>query len=238
MTPRFSLLLSRSKNIVLLIAMLGSANALYAQSNCNVSSTENNATYYINSQDINNSVAAIPAPTVASSEDLHVSQEAIVSSTEEQITEAKQEPDTIFSYSSILGDDFNDQRLPLTAALFKKVDQDVATVLNTAKNTFQRQGPHGGKFSYPSQHSARAVLWAALLSDVFPDKKDLLTKKALQKSWNRVILGFHYPSDTYAGGVCGTNLKQLFLSKPAFQAEWNNACAEIKGAIPQAPSQP
>lgn len=232
--------LPRLKKIVLIAVTLSIATTLHAQNDNNASlddSTDSlvvdKKAHYLNSQDINYDIlSAIPQPPVSNAEDFHVSQEAIVSSSEEQLNEAKQEPDNIFSYSSILGSKFNSEKLPKTAALFKKVDKDIDIALHTAKDTFQRQGPHHGKYSYPSQHSAKAVFWAALLSDIYPNKKDLLTNKALQKSWNRVILGLHYPADTYAGGVCGIYLKQLFLTKPAFKLEWNNACAEIRSTIP------
>ena len=126
---------------------------------------------------------------------------------------------------------FNPRQLPITAALFEKIDNDIDIAITDAKDIFKRSHPPGDNntesYSYPSGHSTRAFVWATLLSNVFPEEKEALIEKARQKAWDKVILGDHYPADVYAGEIYGEYLTNMLLENPDFQQEWSKACQEI-----------
>ncbi len=48
--------------------------------------------------------------------------------------------------------------------------------------------------SYPSGHVTRAVVYARILGEVFPEKKDELIELGLQIGYGRAIAGVHYRS--------------------------------------------
>ncbi len=70
--------------------------------------------------------------------------------------------------------------------------------------------------SYPSGHSIRAIVYARLLSEVFPDKKDALMELAHQIGYGRVTAGVHYPIDITSGQVLGQAYADVIVKQPAF----------------------
>lgn len=60
--------------------------------------------------------------------------------------------------------------------------------------------------SYPSGHSTGSRLWANILGDIFPERKEEFIAKADQIGLNREIAGVHYHSDTLAGRKLGDML--------------------------------
>ncbi|MCV0425222.1 MAG: phosphatase PAP2 family protein [Roseibium sp.] len=71
--------------------------------------------------------------------------------------------------------------------------------------------------SYPSGHSIRAVVYARLLAEVFPEKTDELMDLANRIGHGRVIAGVHYPMDVTSGQVLGHAYADAILAGPAFQ---------------------
>ena len=181
-----------------------------------------------------------PPPAPGSSED--AADEAELEKTFHERTPAeieraaKEDDDSVFSFITILGPGFNASALPETKSLFKKVTADVKPLLKEAKTIFARpRTTIGGKkttgteddFGYPSGHAVRAVLWAGLLADAFPGKKDALMAQAEQMGRNRVILGFHYPEDVRAGRLLGAALAEAFRKSRTFQNKWKDVQAEL-----------
>ncbi|MEM9635950.1 MAG: phosphatase PAP2 family protein, partial [Pseudomonadota bacterium] len=78
--------------------------------------------------------------------------------------------------------------------------------------------------SYPSGHSIRAIVYARLLSEVFPEKSDELMDLANRIGHGRVIAGVHYPMDVSSGQVLGHAYSEAILANPAFQ----EAIADIR----------
>lgn len=156
--------------------------------------------------------------------------------TKRQIHAAKDSEDSVFSYAYTLGYRFSSHHLPKTRALFNAIDDDVRLAIYIAKRFYGRRRPmRASGYSYPSGHSTRAFLWAELLADIFPDSQLELESQAKVKSWNRVILGRHYPADTYAGKAFGAYLAQKLLNNPSFQKEWLKVQEEIKTVVGESP---
>ena len=60
------------------------------------------------------------------------------------------------------------------------------------------------RFSFPSGHSAHAMLMAMLLAYLFPTLTPLFPGWAFLVAASRVYLGVHYPTDTLAGLALGS----------------------------------
>lgn len=71
--------------------------------------------------------------------------------------------------------------------------------------------------SYPSGHATRSVVYARILGEIFPDKKDELMQLALQIGYGRVIAGVHYPMDVLAGQRLGNAYSDVILANPEFK---------------------
>ena len=89
--------------------------------------------------------------------------------------------------------------------------------------------------SYPSGHTTTNHVWAHVLAELFPTKREALFKRAHSIGMNRVKGGVHYPSDVEGG----KRLAEIFFEKmkanPAFQAELEDARAEIEAAVAPLP---
>ncbi|MET1415584.1 phosphatase PAP2 family protein [Roseibium sp. HPY-6] len=72
--------------------------------------------------------------------------------------------------------------------------------------------------SYPSGHAIRAIVYARLLSEVFPEKADELVDLANRIGHGRVVAGVHYPMDVSQGQILGNAYADAIIAEPAFQA--------------------
>ncbi len=81
--------------------------------------------------------------------------------------------------------------------------------------------------SYPSGHSLRAYVWAAVLGDVFPDRQADLFTRAHRVAWGRVIGGVHFPSDTVGGRIAAQAILAELRKSPAYQALVAKCRAEV-----------
>ncbi|MEX0348206.1 MAG: phosphatase PAP2 family protein [Paracoccaceae bacterium] len=78
--------------------------------------------------------------------------------------------------------------------------------------------------AYPSGHSIRAVVYARLLSEAFPQHEDDLINLAERIGYGRVTGGVHYPVDVLAGQILGHAYADAITANPAFQ----EAIAELR----------
>ncbi|MEZ5787308.1 MAG: phosphatase PAP2 family protein [Xanthobacteraceae bacterium] len=80
--------------------------------------------------------------------------------------------------------------------------------------------------SYPSGHAIRAVVYARLLAEIFPDRKEALMDLARRVGYGRVIAGVHYPMDVLTGQTLGNAFADVIIKQPAFA----EAVKRIRGA--------
>lgn len=97
------------------------------------------------------------------------------------------------------------------------------TVYKILKNKINRPRPYkinqsiylGGRildqFSFPSGHTLHAIIFSLILIFYFPDLTEILFIFTLLIALSRVILGMHYPSDVFVGGMIGYIIFKLFL---------------------------
>ena len=166
--------------------------------------------------------------------------------TPDEVATAKAEHKvTIFAFTPAIGSFFKPGRLPRTEALFKEVDAEAKPIIDGAKDTWKRPRPYvadPAKFTepgdpekspdYPSGHSTRGTLFAFLLAEIFPSRREAILEKGREVGWVRVEAGVHTPLAIYAGRVLGQALAESFLRDPKFQADLAAAKAEAAAAQP------
>ncbi|HET6249295.1 MAG TPA: phosphatase PAP2 family protein [Tepidisphaeraceae bacterium] len=142
----------------------------------------------------------------------------------------------------VIGAWFTGKGLPLTNALFIKVSRQTAVVTGAAKIIWQRNRPYitdprikpcvdlEKSFSYPSGHATRGVVWASILAELFPEKRDALMAHGHQYGTDRTLAGMHYPSDVAAGQKLAAEIVKRMLADPDMQASIAKAKAECAAA--------
>ncbi|MEN1729332.1 MAG: phosphatase PAP2 family protein [Pseudomonadota bacterium] len=65
------------------------------------------------------------------------------------------------------------------------------------------------QYSFPSGHTLHAVLFGTLILSAFPGLLPILLPFVALIALSRVILGLHYPSDVFVGGVIGFSIARL-----------------------------
>ena len=153
---------------------------------------------------------------------------------------------TIYHYAPAIGAWFVPGKFPRTEALFKEVEVEAKAVTDDSKKYFKRPRPYHvaparfphsiehedpTHYSYPSGHSTRGTLFALLLAELFPDRREAILAKGREAGWLRVQGGVHYPTDVYAGRVLGQELARDFLRSEAFQHDLAEARAELAAAV-------
>lgn len=81
--------------------------------------------------------------------------------------------------------------------------------------------------SYPSGHAIRAIVYARLLSEIFPDHKQALMDLARQIGFGRVTAGVHYPIDVTFGQKLGDAFADVIVQQPAFK----HAIKRLRGEL-------
>ncbi|MBG6176876.1 acid phosphatase (class A) [Labrenzia sp. EL_208] len=71
--------------------------------------------------------------------------------------------------------------------------------------------------SYPSGHSIRAVVYARLLAEIYPEKSNELMDLATRIGHGRVVAGVHYPMDVSEGQKLGHAYADAIVAGREFQ---------------------
>ncbi len=144
-------------------------------------------------------------------------------------------------FAPVIGPVFQPAKLPKTEALLQKVKSEIGDVIDIPKDYWKRLRPYQmdetlslGKpepsFGYPSGHSTRGTVYAALVAELFPEKKEAILLIGRDIGWDRVLIGKHFPTDIYAGRVLGKAIVRELMSSSAFQHDLAEAKAEVQTA--------
>ena len=179
--------------------------------------------------------ALLPAPPAADSAvtraELAMVLQLQAARTPEQAVRCRQiEGEDIFLFGSeVLGLWFNAAQLPQTAAFFARVREDFLPVNRAAKDVYPRRRPpfadprvkpcvdFADTGAYPSGHAIQSSLWAALLTEIFPEQAAGFTRRAEETRRFKLISGVHYPTDLTAGQALGEAVAREMLKNPAVQ---------------------
>ena len=90
--------------------------------------------------------------------------------------------------------------------------------------------------SYPSGHSAVGWGWALILSQVFPEKAELILARGREYVYSRTVCNVHWQSDTLAGMTVGAAVFARLQNDALYLATMAAAQAEAKKFSPVEPS--
>lgn len=138
----------------------------------------------------------------------------------------------VFTFSEVLGPDFNQQRFPLTAAFFQRLKETINPPKNRLKDTFQRPRPYiihpqrikplvlaEAGYSYPSGHATWSWTFALVLAELDPGHRTAFLREAAAIGMSRVLGGMHYVSDvTMSRGLAEWIFSEL-MQTPRFQKD-------------------
>ena len=146
-------------------------------------------------------------------------------------------------FADVLGPGFTHKACPATDRLLRAAEVDGLFFADTAKERWERPRPSKadpavhpvvGKQltgSYPSSHAVRAVVWAAILADLYPQQATALTALGQRIGDDRVVAGIHFPTDVAAGQQLGRALAAKLADNPAFKADLARARAETAAVV-------
>lgn len=83
---------------------------------------------------------------------------------------------------------------------------------------------------YPSGHATTNSVWAHVLSELFPHKREALFARASAIGNHRIDGGAHFPHDVEAGKKLATTIYQKMRMHPEYQRELAAARAEVMAA--------
>ena len=194
-------------------------------------------------------VALLPPPPAGDSLEAGSEMETIrawqTRRTSDQCDRCKDEEhlDPFRAFASVLGSNFTEEKLPLTAKLLAAAAGDSKFFSASAKNHWTRRRPPfidptlkpaallEDEPSYPSGHATRGTMYAELLAKMVPEKADALLARGQEIGFDRVIAAVHYPSDVVAGRVLGHAVAGALLAAPTFNEALAAATAELRGAV-------
>jgi acid phosphatase (class A) len=198
----------------------------------------------VSSVDLKALLPAPPAdgsPTTIMELDLILQKQAL--RTPEDVARIKEEVHpSVYLFQNVLAPWFTKKGLPVTAALFDRVDATEHPVVDSGKKFWSRPRPSlqdkrihppidvPKNASYPSGHSTVGDLDGLILSELVPDLKDTVMARGRQIGDDRIIAGVHFPSDVAAGRTLAQALFDKLMVTPAFQADLAKAKAEIATA--------
>ena len=149
------------------------------------------------------------------------------------------ETDDVYAdYGDLFGSWFAEKNLPVLADFLRQVTADSHKVNKSVKDLYPRRRPPiveptvqpcvaiPKTNSYPSGHSLRAYLWAAVLGDIFTDQQVELATRAHRVAWGRIIGGVHFPSDDVGGRMVAQAIAAEMRKSPAYRAAIEQCRAE------------
>lgn len=157
-------------------------------------------------------------------------------------------------FDCALGIRTSGREAPALTRLLTRVIMDVSAAYSPAKAVYKRPRPlmdndlHvciardpkvlATSWSFPSGHGAFGWAWALALAEAAPDRAPEILKVGLSLGDNRVVCGYHYPSDIEAGRTLGAAVYGAEHASPEFQADIVAAHAEIEALRAQGGTDP
>lgn len=149
-----------------------------------------------------------------------------------RIAEAKRTLDlSVFTFARAIGPDFTPARYPLTAAFFRRLNDIVRATNDPLKDYFRRPHPFEAdprirrfvdapaRYSYPSYHAARCVVFWHTLARLDRPTAAAFHAVAQRVQRDRVFAGEHFPSDIAAGRLEGHLIYAALVRDPVFRAD-------------------
>lgn len=150
------------------------------------------------------------------------------------------------TFSCAMGVDIDENATPHLYRLMQKVLTDAGLSTYGVKNAFNRTRPfvvHSegtclpeqepvlrNDGSYPSGHTAAGWAWALVLTEINPERGNVLLKRGMEFGQSRVICNAHWQSDVDAGRLMGAATVAKLHSNAEFLADVAAAREEVNAA--------
>ncbi|MDX2095710.1 MAG: phosphatase PAP2 family protein [Alphaproteobacteria bacterium] len=140
----------------------------------------------------------------------------------------------------VLGEKYTEQAYPALFTLLRHSASDAWRLADATQDYWHRDRPWVAddrvtllvssitRPSYPSGHTVTNHIWAHVLSELFPARRQALFARAYAIGMHRVDAGVHFPSDVEAGKKFAAALYEKMRTNPTFQSELAAARAELK----------
>ncbi len=214
------------------------------------------ATGYLKPEMLPNSLAMIPPPPADGSAALALDEEVSKKSRALQDTSrwelAIQDADLSFpeaagTFSCALGIPITEKETPHLYMLLRRSLADAGLSTYTAKNHYQRHRPFMVNAravctpsdeeglrkdgSYPSGHTAIGWAWALILTEIAPDRADVILARGRVFGESRIVCNAHWHSDVAEGRFMGAATVARLHADPVFCAELNAAKDEYTASM-------
>ena len=91
----------------------------------------------------------------------------------------------------------------------------------------KEQGKLSTNGSYPSGHTSIGWAMALVLSEINPERADIILKRGFEIGQSRVIWGYHWQSDVDAGRIVASGIVAKLHSNPKFLEQLKKAKEEF-----------
>lgn len=135
-------------------------------------------------------------------------------------------------------------------AFFDRLDAEIGSLSRIMKARFRRPRPdgargcpgsgrRGGGYAYPSTHAAISRVFAHVLADLVPERRDEFFQRADSIAHDRLVIGVHYPTDLAAGKELADRFHAALLQSSVYQADlarvrtWMTQSASHQDATPK-----
>lgn len=146
----------------------------------------------------------------------------------------------------VLGPNFSKEKLPMTDAFFAKIIKEAGVGVGPLKQKYKKIRPFqydknihtpeniAAKSmgpTFPSGHSTTGAISAILLSQMIPEKREVLYARGWEYGVNRVMSGAAYPSDWDAAHMIAELAVNQMMKNPDFQADFQQVKAEVRKGL-------
>ena len=134
--------------------------------------------------------------------------------------------------------------LPKLQKFTDTAEADIGPYVRAAKDRFRRLRPYeiepklepcigdvAGDLSYPSGHATYGYLMGFLLSEMVPERRDVLMHRAAEFARQRMVCGVHFRSDIEAGERGAHLLFDEMHASPEFLRDAADASEELRATL-------
>jgi len=152
-------------------------------------------------------------------------------------------PEATDAFNVVLDVKISQEHTPHLHIILRRTLADAGLSTYAAKNHYQRKRPFmvnnkpvctpkeedhlREDGSYPSGHTAIGWAWALILTEVFPEKANVILERGKQFGISRNVCNVHWHSDVVAGRMMGAAAVARLHANPVFLADLTAAKAEV-----------
>lgn len=152
--------------------------------------------------------------------------------------------DGVWSFSDVVDNPkYTKENLPKFSAFMDRIAVTANDLSEVAKKMWSRPRPYilselvqpivprSNSGSYPSGHTTIGTLMGIALSNMLPEKREAIMRRAWEFGQSRVIAGMHYPSDVEAGRIAGSVIAQSIMYHEDYQTDFAAARTELRSHL-------